>query len=123
MSYAMLMLLYAMDLLWLFLAFSYSFFVIISNLFGVEVNPWLDGRRAIVSLVLISCWFKYIYTDAYHVVLWLESAGDIAQSDIDEKAQREFLSLVTSIVNTLLIAGCKFKINGPKFFTKKDNIH
>mgnify|MGYP000116595924 FL=1 len=122
MSYAILLLLYALDLSWLSAAFSYSFMVIIGNLIGSPINPSLDGRRAYVALILIACWFRYIYIDAYHTILWIENSVDISVADINEKAQRELLSLVTSIVNTLLVAGCKFKINGSKFSSQKKNL-
>jgi len=110
MSYAILLLLYALDLSWLFGAFVYAFIVVIGNIFNIPVNASLDGRRAYVALILIACWFRYIYIDAYHTVLWVENSVGISHNDIWEKAQRELLSLVTSIANTLLVAGCKFKL-------------
>ena len=123
MSYGKLFLYYSLDLTWLFLAFAYAFVVLISNIFGVPINKSLSENRAIVALILIALWFKYVYADAYHVLLWLNESKNISQADIDEKADRELLSLVTSIVNTLLVAGCKFKINVPKFLTKKKDLH
>lgn len=123
MSYGELFLYYALDLTWLFLAFVYAFAVLIGSIFGVEINKSLSENRAIVALILIALWFKYVYADAYHVVLWINESKTISQADIDEKADRELLSLITSIVNTLLVAGCKFKINVSNLFAKKKDLH
>ena len=115
MSYFLLFFGYSVDLAWLFLAFVYAFVLCISNHFNIIHNQHLTGRRAWACLLLIAAWFYYVYADAYYCYYWV-SKFDITEADIYEKAGREWLSVITSIVTTLLIAGCKFgdktKIHG-----------
>ena len=99
---------YAIDLIWLFLAFMYAFVLCIGNSINIIQNKHLQGRRAYACLFLIASWFYYVYADATHAYRWLETDFTITNSEVIEKAAREWLSVITSIITTLLIAGCRF---------------
>lgn len=103
---------YSIDLLWLFICFVYAFVLAIGEHYGVITNVYLKGRRAYICLLLIASWFYYVYADYRHAYEWLQQSPDtITSADIYEKAIREWLSAITSILTTLLIMGCKFKRN------------
>lgn len=100
---------YAIDLVWLFGAFMYAFVICIGNSLGIIQNQHLTANRAYACLVLIAAWFYYVYADASHAYQWIITDFTITDADIAEKALREWLSVITSILTTLLIMGCKFE--------------
>lgn len=102
---------YAIDLIWLFAAFIYAFVLCLSPRYHVTTNKYLTGRRAYACLILIAAWWYYVYADATHAYQWLQQDYGITSDDIFEKAGREWLSVLTSILTTLLIMGCKFGEN------------
>lgn len=97
-----------MDMLWLFLAFCYGWMVVVAEIAGLENNIYLSGRRAFVTLIVIAAWFYYVYSDFSAAFDWINTDDSITVDAIQDKTVREFLSLVTSILTTLLIAGYKF---------------
>jgi len=99
---------YVIDLCWLMMAFIYGFTVIISNIEGKPINTSLTGVRAWLTILVIGSWFYYVLSDAVASWSWLQIDHTITIEQIKDKSFREWLSVLTSILTTLLIAGCRF---------------
>lgn len=99
---------YVIDLLWLFMCFVYGFAVIITNIEGKPINGYLTGVRAWLTIIVIAAWFYYVLSDATASWYWLQTDPSITIEQIQDKSFREWLSVLTSVITTLLIAGCRF---------------
>lgn len=75
------------------------------------VNPYLSGRRLKVAAIIPFAWFIYIYSDAYAVYDLIKTIKTITpsiESALMQKALRQFLSLFTGTITTLVLIGYKF---------------
>jgi len=99
--------LYLLDLLVLFSGLVYVFYCLIASKY--YHNAYLNGTRLKVAFILPFLMIFYVGSDCYHSYLFNESTmWNTSDASMWDKAFRQGVSLVTSLVATLLITGYDF---------------
>ena len=106
---------YAINILTLNVSIGFCIYVFVTKRYYDIDNPFLRGWRIYPAMALPSIWLAYVVSDAYHAFYYISQyQHSLDDSIIIDKAVREWLDTIGTIINALFLSGWepKNKRNG-----------
>ena len=97
---------YVINILVLNTSIGYVLYVYVTDKFyGIE-NPFIRGWRVFPAMLLPMIWLVYVISDCYHATNYImQNSGKLDASVVIDKATREWLDTIGTLINALFLSG------------------